>query len=167
MTDKTVVLRAFNKHLFDFLDDVIGIFPENMDIKASKTSFEFYKKANPTLLVKIWYSYIYQPYAEIIDSGDLEFFINKDYSEDLSYLPNSKDILKSIEGLRDQIKEMSDVNRAHSLEYIQNLCKLSNMYNNLTNMWIEINKLTTAMATASFAFLLFPYFFWFILFTST
>ena len=54
--------------------------------------------------MKIWYSYIYQPYAEIIDSGDLEFFINKDYSEDLSYLPNSKDILKSIEGLRDQIK---------------------------------------------------------------
>jgi hypothetical protein len=134
MSDKTTVLRAFNKHLFDFLDDVIGIFPENMDIKASRTSFELYKKANPTLLVKIWFSYIYKPYAEIIDAGDLEFFINKDYSEDLSYLPNSKDILKSIEGLRDQIKEMSDINRAHSLEYIQNLCKLSNMYNTLTNM---------------------------------
>lgn len=133
MSDKTTILRAFNQHLFDFMDDIISIFPENNDIKATKTSFEMYKKANPTLLVKIWYSYIYQPYADIIEGGDIDFFINKDYSEDLSYLQNSKDVLKSIEGLRDQIREMSDVNRGHSLEYIQNLCKLSNIYNNLTH----------------------------------
>jgi hypothetical protein len=134
MSDKTTILRAFNTHLFDFLDDIIGIFPENMDIKASRTSFEMYKKANPTLLVKIWYSYIYQPYADIIEAGDIEFFINKDYAEDLSYLSNSKDVLKSIEGLRDQIREMSDVNRTHSLEYIKNLCKLSSIYNKITNV---------------------------------
>ena len=134
MTDKTTILRAFNKHLFDFMDDIIGIFPENIDIKASKTSFEFYKKANPTLLVKIWYNYIYKPYADVIDKGNLEFFIYKDYSEDLSNLQNSKEILHSIEGLRDQIKEMSNINREHSLEYIQNLCKLSNIYNKLNQV---------------------------------
>jgi hypothetical protein len=129
MTDKSTVLRAFNTHMVEFLDDIISIIPGNVGLVATKNSFEMYKKANPTLLIKIWYSYVYLPYAEIIEKGDLDFFINKDYSEDLSYLQNSKSILNAIDTLREQIKEMSETNRNHSLEYIRNLCKLSNMYN--------------------------------------
>ena len=129
MADKSTVLRAFNTHLVEFLDDIISIIPGNVGLVTTKNSFEMYKKANPTLLIKIWYSYVYMPYAEIIEKGDLDFFINKDYSEDLSYLQNSKSILNAIDTLREQIKEMSETNRNHSLEYIRNLCKLSNMYN--------------------------------------
>lgn len=129
MADKSTVLRAFNTHLVEFLDDIISIIPGNVGLVTTKNSFEMYKKANPTLLIKIWYSYVYLPYAEIIDKGDLDFFINKDYSEDLSYLQNSKSILNAIDTLRGQIKEMTETNRNHSLEYIRNLCKLSNMYN--------------------------------------
>ena len=131
MADKSSVLRAFNTHLVEFLDDIISIIPGNVGLVATKNSFEMYKKANPTLLIKIWYSYVYLPYAEIIDKGDLDFFINKDYSEDLSYLQNSKNILNAIDTLRGQIKEMSETNRNHSLEYIRNLCKLSNMYSTI------------------------------------
>lgn len=129
MADKSTVLRAFNTHLVEFLDDIISIIPGNVGLVATKNSFDMYKKANPTLLIKIWYSYVYMPYAEIIEKGDLDFFITKDYSEDLSYLQNSKNILNAIDTLRGQIKEMSETNRNHSLEYIRNLCKLSNMYN--------------------------------------
>ena len=131
MADKSTVLRAFNTHLVEFLDDIISIIPGNVGLVTTKNSFEMYKKANPTLLIKIWYSYVYLPYAEIIDKGDLDFFINKDYSEDLSYLHNSKNILNAIDMLRGQIKEMSETNRNHSLEYIRNLCKLSNMYSTI------------------------------------
>ena len=131
MADKSTVLRAFNTHMVEFLDDIISIIPGNVGLVATKNSFEMYKKANPTLLIKIWYSYVYLPYAEIIDKGDLDFFINKDYSEDLSYLQNSKSILNAIDTLSGQIKEMTETNRNHSLEYIRNLCKLSNMYNSL------------------------------------
>jgi hypothetical protein len=131
MADKSTVLRAFNTHLVEFLDDIISIIPGNVGLVATKNSFEMYKKANPTLLIKIWYSYVYLPYAEIIEKGDLDFFIEKDYSEDLSYLQNSKNILKAIDTLRGQIKEMSETNRNHSLEYIRNLCKLSNMYTSI------------------------------------
>jgi hypothetical protein len=129
MADKSTVLRAFNTHLVEFLDDIISIIPGNVGLVTTKNSFEMYKKANPTLLIKIWYSYVYMPYAEIIEKGDLDFFITKDYSEDLSYLQNSKNILNAIDTLRGQIKDMSETNRNHSLEYIRNLCKLSNMYN--------------------------------------
>ena len=131
MADKTTLLRAFNTHLVEFLDDIISIIPGNIGLVTTKNSFEMYKKANPTLLIKIWYSYVYLPYAEIIEKGDLDFFINKDYSEDLTYLQNSKSILNAIDTLRGQIRDMNEVNRNHSLEYIRNLCKLSNMYSRM------------------------------------
>ena len=132
MADKTVVLRAFNTHLFEFIDDIISVFPDNVDIKASRTSLEYTKKMNVTLIVKIWYSYVYLPYATIIDAGDLEFFINKDYSADVSSLPNSRDILAAVDSLRSPIRGMSEANKTHSLSYIQNLCRLSKAYNDLT-----------------------------------
>ena len=103
MADKSTVLRAFNTHLVEFLDDIISIIPGNVGLVTTKNSFEMYKKANPTLLIKIWYSYVYMPYAEIIEKGDLDFFITKDYSEDLSYLQNSKNILKAITELQEAI----------------------------------------------------------------
>jgi hypothetical protein len=129
MTDKTTVLRAFNAHLFEFLNDIISILPDNVGLVTTKNSFEMYKKANPTLLIKIWYSYVYLPYAKIIDEGNLDFFIEKDYTSELSGLANAGNVSNAIDALRGQIREMSDTNRTHSLEYIQNLCKLSNMYN--------------------------------------
>jgi hypothetical protein len=131
MTDKTVILRAFNAHLFEFIDDIISVFPDNVDIVASRKSFDYTKRLNPTVIIKVWYTYVYLPYAEIIDSGDLEFFVNKDYSDDVSHLANSKDILTAVDSLREPIRGMSDSNKAHSLSYIQNLCRLSKAYNNL------------------------------------
>ena len=128
MADKTTILRGFNTHLFEFIDDVISVFPDNVDIKASRTSLEYTKKLNTTLIIKIWHTYIYLPYAAIIDAGDLEFFVNKDYSIDVSNLPNSRDILAAVDSLRSPIRGMSEANKTHSLTYIQNLCRLSSAY---------------------------------------
>ena len=132
MSNKTTILRTFNTHFIDFIDDIIKVIPENSNILAAKSFFEITKKANPTIIVKIWFSLIYSPYATIIDSGDLEFFINKNYAEDLSNMHNSNEILKAIDTLRDPIRNMSETNKTHCLKYIQNLCKLSAVYNTMS-----------------------------------
>jgi hypothetical protein len=132
MSNKTTILRTFNTHFVDFIDDIIKVIPENSDILAAKSFFEITKKANPTLIIKIWFSLIYSPYSTIIDSGDLEFFINKNYAEDLSTMQNSKEILKAIDSLRDPIRNMTETNKTHCLKYIQNLCKLSAVYNSMS-----------------------------------
>jgi hypothetical protein len=131
MSNKTTILRTFNTHFVDFIDDIIKVIPESSDILAAKSFFEITKKANPTLIIKIWFTLIYSPYSTIIDSGDLEFFINKNYAEDLSNIQNSKEILKAIDSLRDPIRNMSETNKEHCLKYIQNLCKLSAVYNSM------------------------------------
>jgi hypothetical protein len=132
MSNKITILRTFNTHFVDFIDDIIKVIPENSDILAAKSFFEITKKANPTLIIKIWFSLIYSPYTTIIDSGDLEFFINKNYAEDLSTMQNSKEILKAIDSLRDPIRNMTETNKTHCLKYIQNLCKLSAVYNSMS-----------------------------------
>lgn len=127
---KSTALRAFNTHFDEFIQDIITVFPDNADIRAAKNIINLTRKANITMIIKIWHLYVYSPYKERIDNGDLDFFINKDYSEDLDGISNANDILKSIDSLRSPIKQMSDINKKHSLGYVQNLCKLSELYNN-------------------------------------
>jgi hypothetical protein len=128
MADKKLILRSFNTHLFEFLDDVIRIFPDNLDIQTAKTSFLAIKQANPTIIIKTWVQFVYLPYKDIIDTGNVEFFISKDYSADLANVANSKEVLKIIDTLRTPISNMTEQQKTFSMQYIQNLSKLSLIY---------------------------------------
>ena len=63
----------------------------------------------------------------------MDYFLDKDYKDDLVNLPNAANALRGIDMLRKPIKETSQVNKEHSLNYIKNLCKMSVVYNNLSN----------------------------------
>jgi|UniRef100_A0A6C0IKW5 hypothetical protein len=127
--DKSSVLRAFNKHFFEFLNDIITILPEEQEIKKGKVSFESIKKMNPTLICKTWFTLVYAPYKEVIDQGDISFFFEKDYSSDLNNVANAAEIMGIIDKIRIPIKNMDGVNKEHCSKYIQNLSKLSAVYN--------------------------------------
>jgi len=128
MSNKTSILRAFNTHFFEFVDDIIRIFPENVDIQASKKSFDLIKHANPTAIIKSWFKYVYTQYKIVIDNGDIRFFFEKNYKDDLSILANANEIMNIIDTLREPIKLMSITNQATTMQYIQNLSKLSELY---------------------------------------
>jgi hypothetical protein len=131
MTDKKTILKSFNTHLFEFLDDIIHIFPDNLEIQTAKTSFSAIKHANPTIIIKTWVQYIYIPYKETINSGNIEFFFNKDYSEDLANVANSKEVLKIVDTLRGPVSSMTAIQKQFTMEYLQNLSKLSMLYASL------------------------------------
>ena len=128
MSDKSTLLKTFNEQFFAFLDDIIVIFPDNNNIATARKSFATVKKANPTVIIKVWMSYIYTPYSEQIASGDISFFYDKDYSSDLSNLPSSSEVMRIIDTLRDPIRSMSETNKGHTAKYLQILSKLSFMY---------------------------------------
>lgn len=129
MGDKSTVLKTFNIQFFSFLDDVIKVFPDKDELKIGKKSFETIKRANPTIIIKIWYSHVYSVYRESINNGDVEYFIQKDYQEDLQSLANNGEVLKIINTLRQPISEMDEVNKQHTVKYLQVLSKLSELYN--------------------------------------
>lgn len=131
MKDKGSITKAFNKHLFEFIDDILLIYPGNEEILYAKTSFESIKKLNVTAIIKAWYSHIYIPYSAQIDNGNIDYFIQKDYSADLVNLQNGGDIIKMIDNIRRPISTMDNNNKEYCVKYIQNLSKLSIAYNNM------------------------------------
>ena len=129
MSDKSTVLRAFNNHFFEFFDDLIRALPENKEIPYAKSSFETIKKANPTIIIKTWHLFVYLPYKDIISTGDITFFIDKDYGSDLQGVSHQDEIMRMIDNIRTPIRNMDETNKNHALKYVQNFCKLAELYN--------------------------------------
>jgi accessory colonization factor AcfC len=121
------LLTAFNDHFMDFINDIQSVFPEDLDILTAKNALTLVRKANPKMIVKIWKVYIANKYKREIELGNLEFFMNKDYSSDVSVAANSDKIMESINRLREPIKNMSKDNQDKVMKYIQNLSKLSEL----------------------------------------
>jgi hypothetical protein len=125
------ILTAFNDHFLEFVNDVINVFPDDPDILTAKNAFIFARKSNPKLIVKIWKKYIVEKYKTEIEEGNIEFFINKDYSDDISVSKYSDKISESIDRLRNPIKNMDLVDQGKAMKYIQNLTKLSELCDNI------------------------------------
>ena len=121
------ILTAFNDHFFEFINDIQEIFPDDHDLLVSKNALIVVRKANPKMIVKIWNAYVVGKYRSEIEAGNLDFFINKDYSSDFINTNNSDKIIESIDRFRQPIKNMSEQNKVKSIKYIQNLTKLAGL----------------------------------------
>jgi hypothetical protein len=124
------ILTAFNDHFVEFISDIQSVFPEDVDILYAKNALISVRKANPKMIVKIWNSFIVSKYRSEINSGNLDFFMNKDYSNDVSSSQNSDKIMESIDRLREPIRNMGPENQAKVMKYIQNLTKLAELCDN-------------------------------------
>jgi hypothetical protein len=128
-TDKSIIMRTFNTHLLDMLNDVLNTYPDNIEILTFKKTIETIKQLNPSIIIKSWYFFVYNRYKKQIDQGNLDFFFEKDYSSDLNYIDDSNDIIKMINNVRTPLSQMGDVNKEHTVSYLKNLNKLSYIYN--------------------------------------
>lgn len=130
-TQSSIILTTFNDHFIEFVNDIINVFPEDTDILAAKNSFLLIRKANPKMIIKIWNKFVVDKYKDAIDNDDISFFINKDYSADLNNEENSDKIMDAINRLRNPVKLMEPQDQKKVMKYIQNLTKLSILYNSL------------------------------------
>lgn len=126
--DNQVLQKAFNDHFDEFINDIVTLFPANIDIRSAKTSLQMLRKANPKILIGVWNKYISSKYSKQIEAGDISFFVDNDYTEDLSKLDNSTQIMSAFDKLKGPIKEMGDENREKTMKYIQNLKKICDLY---------------------------------------
>ena len=129
--DKTTILKAFNSQFEEFLEDIEGIFPTNRDIKTTKTALLMMRKANPKMLVSVWYRYVCYKYEIEIEKENLEYFLTKDYNEDLKMDQGAANkVLEGIDKIRVPMRELDTENKAKCIQYLKNLNKLSKIYIN-------------------------------------
>jgi hypothetical protein len=126
---KTQLLKTFNDQFMQFVEDIISVFPKDPDLTLAKNAFVFFRKINPKIIIDIWYRYVVVKYRKVIESGDIRFFIEKDYGDDVVNLSEwSSKSLEAINRLRDPVKNMDEINQAKAMKYCQNLSILAAHY---------------------------------------
>ena len=126
--NKSDILGAFNNHISEFFNDVSIIFPDNNDIKLALTSLSTVRKMNPRLVISIWKEYIVDKYRSAIEAGNMDFFLDKNYTADVKDLGQAASILQKIDTLREPVREMGEHNLNKTREYMKNLTKICDLY---------------------------------------
>ena len=125
-TQKTLK-ELFCNQLLEFIDDILRVFPNNLDLKTGKTFIVGLTKVSKRKLIGIWKTSVVDIYEEAIMKGDKEYFINKDYSEDLGEGGTDK-MMNVIEDIRGLIRNTSEENKDKAIKYLQNLTKICKLY---------------------------------------
>ena len=120
------LVKVFNDHLVEFLDDVIRIFPDNADLQTGRTFIVGLKRVNPKKIIEVWKNFVNDLYLEEINKGNLDFFIEKDYTHDVRYM--SPNVLQIIENIKLPLKHTQNENKKKTIKYVQNLCKICDLY---------------------------------------
>ncbi len=126
--DKSSILKAFVNHFDEFIEDILKVYPEHPKLLKCKMYFDGLKKTNPRIIITVWKEYVNTKYRDLINKGDVQFFMNKDFNEDIQDISNPNKVHQEIEELRSIVKTFSEENLTKSMKYVQNLTKLSDMY---------------------------------------
>lgn len=126
--NKSDILSGFNNHLNELLESLIEILPDNKELKTALASLVTIRKANPKLIIMSWKHYVLDKYEENIMSGNLEYFLEKDYSDDVKDTGDAANILDKIIVIKNTMKELDKVNLDKTVSYLQNLTKLCKVY---------------------------------------
>ena len=114
--DQSYILKTFNDHFIELIQDVIKVFPDNTDLVTLKNTFITFRKTNPKLILEVFKTYVTDKYSNEIDSNNISFFINKDYNNDLQDTGNSSIILEKINKLREPVRNMGNENQLKVLK---------------------------------------------------
>ena len=116
------LIKAFNKLVFQFNDDLIAVFPQESDFKLSKHTFELLDKVNYKKIFELVGPHLLM-HKDSLESRDEAFFITTDASK---YVES--DDLIIIKKLRDYWKQdMTPENKEKIWSYLNNALKLTNM----------------------------------------
>lgn len=120
--------KIFNEVFFKLVNAVKDYFPSDPTISTAVKSLSAIRKMNPSLIYRVWVHYVDTPYKNEIQGSNVDFFVNKDYSEDLKdYTHDYKTISDAIDRFREPIKKMDEENQKIIMGYMQSLSKLVDM----------------------------------------
>ena len=130
--NKSILVKVFSEQCEELYQDLLKIYPNNIDIKTGLTMVQTMKKFNPKLMIKRYKASVNDTYYDKIMKGDLEYFIDKDYLDDChnaGYTPEAaKEQNDWIESLKQLYKEQDENNKKKLKKYFQQLSKICRMY---------------------------------------
>lgn len=117
-------MQAFNNHFEELVDDVCRVFPDDNEIATASAALKKLRKANPKLIMNVFIEHIKKPYGSQIMESNIQFFLEKDYTTDVT----DYDILSKVNSIKGPIANMDNDDQNKVIKYLQNLCKLCDLY---------------------------------------
>lgn len=128
MNQNKEILRAFLNHFDEFILDINKVIPNETLIKKVEMYFNTMKKINPKRLLMAWKTCIVEPYRKEIDEGNINFFLTKNYKEDLTWVDKKHDVEGAVNFMFSKISIMHIEDHQKAMKYVQNLTKISDLY---------------------------------------
>jgi len=122
--------QKFNKLYFDFLSFLKEYSNGDKLFNSFYQKNYVIKNTNIKLFIKGWYDNITLKYYKTIMDENINFFLNKDYNNDINNLENSNDIIKYINYFKENYNKFEKKVMDEFINYIKELTKLSYMYFN-------------------------------------
>ena len=126
--EKATIQRGFNAHFKELMADIEIVLPNDIDVKTAKNTITAVLKVNPKILINIWYNRITTKYKSKIESGDISFFLEKNYEVDVHLGEKTDKVIECLDRLRKPIMDLGTNNHEKAMKYLQNLSKLSELY---------------------------------------
>ena len=130
------ILKTFLNQFNEFLEDILRIFPDDEDLITAKVYFDGIRKINPKLIINYWKFLIANKYHDEVENENIDFFIEKDYVNDIEDIATKRSwegdysyINDKITVIRDSVRKQDDNNKKITMKYIINLTRLSKLYN--------------------------------------
>jgi len=124
--------NVFNTLFFKLVSTVIEYFPKDATLSTAEKSLNAIRKINPALIYRVWVYYVDTPYKKEIEECNIEFFVNKDYSNDLrdyAAVHDYQTIARAIDRFREPVRNMDKQSQLVIMGYIQSLSKLADLKN--------------------------------------
>jgi hypothetical protein len=121
--DRVTNMQAFNAQLFQFLDSLLVLFPQNANLRKGVKSLDAIKRMNPTLIIRIWYNQLYLPHRQEIEEYNIDFFSN-----DFTEIQSGKEIMLILDSLKQSMNIIHETEKKNFVDQIFRISMLSKMY---------------------------------------
>lgn len=128
-------LSVFNDQFMELMEDIIRLFPDRKGLYTTKKVFEAARKMNPRIILEMMNVYLLKKYETEILNDDFDFFVTKDYTEEVTTIPkadaiknSNEEILRGIERIREPLQELPQEDKVKILQYFKNLIQLTTLY---------------------------------------
>ncbi len=129
--EKTSWFKLFNSTYFELLKMMKDNSDKNKDFLRFYKQNLFLKRANIKLFIRTWYTNITRFYMEPILNGNIQFFLEKDYSAEINEnkeFSNSYSIESYVQYFKEIYNTLKQEDVDAFVEKVQELTKLSKLY---------------------------------------
>ncbi len=118
------IVTAFNSLLDQFMTELSRLFPGDNQLRTYHTFANGMAAVHPASLIRYFRATVL-PYKSQIEARDAQFFLRKDYTEEMA--AHGTDVIESMR-LKDLWCSMSDQSKQTSFEYLHKLVSLAELH---------------------------------------